>query len=103
MLAALRHPNIVNFLGVCHQPPCILTGASLGYARGGAVHTYGRLGLLYTGAAEEGRSGGEATWEVMHFHGGVGLLCTKGRGKGEGRCAASQVTWLLCTERRSGP
>ncbi|KAI3427397.1 hypothetical protein D9Q98_010312 [Chlorella vulgaris] len=25
MLAALRHPNIVNFLGVCHQPPCILT------------------------------------------------------------------------------
>ena len=25
LLASLRHPNVVNFMGVCHEPPCIVT------------------------------------------------------------------------------
>ena len=28
-MAAMRHPNIVNFLGICSLPPCILTGGRL--------------------------------------------------------------------------
>ncbi len=27
MMAALRHPNVVAFLGVCATPPCVATGA----------------------------------------------------------------------------
>ena len=27
LLASLRHNNVVNFYGVCHSPPCIITGA----------------------------------------------------------------------------
>lgn len=26
LLASLRHNNVVNFYGVCHSPPCIITG-----------------------------------------------------------------------------
>ncbi len=26
MMAALRHPNVVAFLGVCPSPPCVATG-----------------------------------------------------------------------------
>jgi serine/threonine protein kinase len=25
MMAALRHPNVVSFLGVCVSPPCVAT------------------------------------------------------------------------------
>ena len=25
MMAALLHPNIVSFLGVCNMPPCVVT------------------------------------------------------------------------------
>ena len=25
LLASLRHPNVVNFMGVCREPPCIVT------------------------------------------------------------------------------
>ncbi|KAI7839198.1 hypothetical protein COHA_007087 [Chlorella ohadii] len=25
LLASLRHPHVVNFLGICHEPPCIVT------------------------------------------------------------------------------
>ena len=28
MMAALRHPNVVGFMGVCASPPCVATGAS---------------------------------------------------------------------------
>lgn len=26
-MAAIRHPNVVNFLGICLMPPCLITGA----------------------------------------------------------------------------
>lgn len=32
-MAAMRHPNVVGFLGVCATPPCVATGAALGTGR----------------------------------------------------------------------
>ena len=27
-MARMRHPNLLNFLGLCTLPPCIITGAA---------------------------------------------------------------------------
>ena len=39
MMAALRHPNIVAFLGVCPTPPCVVTE----YCARGSLHDVLRL------------------------------------------------------------
>ena len=37
LMASMHHPNVVNFLGICSLPPCILTGERLGAAPGCTV------------------------------------------------------------------
>lgn len=42
LLASLRHNNVVNFYGVCHSPPCIITGAPV-LCVGGIASWLGQL------------------------------------------------------------
>lgn len=46
-MAALRHPNVVAFLGVCASPPCVATGAPWA----GAEEGTGQWRRSVTGAA----------------------------------------------------
>lgn len=45
-MSRLRHPNLVNFMGLCSVPPCIITGGAasleIGQGRGWG---WGREGL----------------------------------------------------------
>ncbi|PRW05763.1 Purple acid phosphatase 18 [Chlorella sorokiniana] len=52
LLASLRHPNIVNFFGICHDPPCIVTE----YA------AYGSLAELLARARAEPAVAEALTW-----------------------------------------
>ncbi|EFN51103.1 hypothetical protein CHLNCDRAFT_14990, partial [Chlorella variabilis] len=67
LLAALRHPNVVNFLGVCHLPPCILT----------EYCSRGSLAEVLIRARQSARLAAELTWRrrlAMALDAALGML-----------------------------
>ena len=53
LLASLRHPNVVNFFGMCREPPCIVT----------EFCSRGSLSGVLTSAAQDASLAAMLTWQ----------------------------------------
>jgi hypothetical protein len=68
LLASMRHPNVVNFFGICREPPCIIT----------EFCSRGSLAEVLAEARRSPETAGAAlTWQrrlTMMLHAAVGML-----------------------------
>lgn len=68
LLASMRHPNVVNFFGICREPPCIITE----FCSGGSLAE-----VLAEARRNPETAGAALTWQRrlnMMLHAAVGML-----------------------------